>query len=434
MKKKIILLLILALCLTSCGRQETKGQTVLILATFQENSELHNQVDLFNQNHKDYRIEVKSYQRSSQSEDDGIAQIQREIIAGSGPDLIDFGDYYSNTDIIGGYTENLLPYLEEESAENQEEYFTNILESFYYKGNLYAIPVSYGLNTFAGSKKVLGGRDHWNIQEMMACYQEQPEGTMLYPGETKYDVLSRILTGSMEYYIDWENDTCSFNQDEFAQVLSFANQFPDSLELDEDFSVKQTFLDGKALIIPKRIFGIYGIADSEYVFDDNDISYIGYPVEKMSGTVISPASPMLAISSKSQHKEVCWEFINQYLDKEYQKTLGLPISRSAMEEKLTESLTIEYTTENGEQVPIVKSQVRFEGDSNPVDIYCLNTEQAQRLMQLIESAQINDAYDHQLYNIIMEEAYSYFDGDKTLEEATEIIQNKASIYVSEHAK
>ncbi|MDE7405076.1 MAG: hypothetical protein K2M81_08220, partial [Lachnospiraceae bacterium] len=133
-------------------------------------------------------------------------------------------------------------------------------------------------------------------------------------------------------------------------------------------------------------------------------------------------------------KEVCWEFINQYLDKEYQKTLGLPISRSAMEEKLTESLTIEYTTENGEQVPIVKSQVRFEGDSNPVDIYCLNTEQAQRLMQLIESAQINDAYDHQLYNIIMEEAYSYFDGDKTLEEATEIIQNKASIYVSEHAK
>lgn len=34
--------------------------------------------------------------------------------------------------------------------------------------------------------------------EMIACYQEQPEGVMLYPGETRYDVLSRILTGSMD--------------------------------------------------------------------------------------------------------------------------------------------------------------------------------------------------------------------------------------------
>lgn len=430
MKKGIIILLFLALCLSSCGRKENQGPVVLVLASFYGESELQKQVDVFNQNHTDYQIEIKSYQRADISEEDGIAQIQREIIAGNGPDLIDFGTRYSNTDVMGGYTEDLLPYLEGDL----DKYFTNILESFYYKGSLYAIPVSFTLDTFAGSKEALDGREQWNIQEMMACYEEQTEGVMLYPGETRYDVLSRILTGSMEYYIDWESGTCSFDQGEFGKVLSFAASFPEGLEIDEDFSVKQTFLDGKALIIPTRIMGVYDIADREYVFDDKDISYIGYPVEGVSGTVISPASSVLAISGKSKHKEICWEFISQYLDVEYQKKLGLPINRAAMEQKLAQSLETEYEIVDGEKQPVVKNQVSFEGDDQPQYIYCLTEEQTQRLMELIESAQINDAYDHHLYRVIMDEVDSYFSGDKTLEEVTDIIQNKASIYVSESSK
>ncbi|MBD5472173.1 MAG: hypothetical protein HDR20_04525 [Lachnospiraceae bacterium] len=176
------------------------------------------------------------------------------------------------------------------------------------------------------------------------------------------------------------------------------------------------------------------IARAEYIFGSTDISYIGYPVEGVSGTVISPKSPVLAISGKSKHKEICWEFISQYLDVEYQKKLEFPINRVAMEEKLAQSLETEYEIVDGEKKPVVKSQVSFAGDDQPQDIYCLTEEQAQRLMHLIESAQINDAFDHHLYRIIMDEVGSYFSGDKTLEEVTKIIQNKASIYVSESSK
>lgn len=430
MKKGITLLLVLALCLSSCGRKENQGPVVLVLATFQEDPELHKQVEIFNQKHRDYQIEIKSYQRADGSAEDGIAQIQREILAGNGPDLIDFGYAYSNTDVMGGYTEDLLPYLEED----KEKYFANILESFCYKGCLYAIPTQFSLDTFAGSKEALGGREHWNIQEMMACYEGQPEDVMLYPGETRLNVLDRILTGSMEYYIDWESGTCSFDQGEFEHVLSFSASFPEVLEIDNDFSVKQTFLDGKALIIPTHIMDIYDIARAEYIFDDADISYIGYPVEGVSGTVISPKAPVLAISGKSGHKEICWEFISQYLDTKYQKKLRFPINRAAMEEKLAQSLEIEYEMVDGEKKPVAKSQVIFEGDDQPQYIYCLTEEQAQKLMQIIESAQINDAFDHHLYQIIMDEVDSYFSGGKTLEEVTKIIQNKASIYVSESSK
>lgn len=435
MKKVIFLLLMVALCLSACSDQKEQGPEILVLATFQENPELHRQVDLFNQNHKDYQIEIQNYQRSLQKEEDGIAMLQREIISGRGPDLIDFGAEYATSDILGGYTENLMPYLKAEAAENQEEYFTNILESFCYNGKLYAMPVSFILDTFAGSKKTLGDREYWNVREMMACYRERPKGTMLYPGETKSDVFSRIILGSMEYFIDWENGTCSFEQEEFKDMLAFANMFPDTLQLDEDFSVKQTFLDGDALIIPTRIAGIYEISRAEYIFGDTDICYIGYPMEGVSGTVISPDAPMLAISIGSEHKEVCWEFIGQYLDRDYQKTLGLPVNKKAMEEKLAESLTPEYTVdENGDRKPVVKSQVAFAGEESADNIYCLTKEQTIRLMHLIESAEINDANDYHLFRIIYEEAESYFSGDKTLEEVTEIIQSRASVYVSEKSK
>lgn len=435
MKKVIFVLLMVALCLSACSDQKEQGPEILVLATFQENPELHRQVDLFNQNHKDYRIEIQNYQRSLQMEEDGIAMLQREIISGRGPDLIDFGAEYATSDILGGYTENLIPYLKAEAAENQEEYFTNILESFCYNGKLYAMPVSFISDTFAGSKKALGDREYWNVREMMACYRERPKGTMLYPGETKSDVFSRIILGSMEYYIDWENGTCNFEQEEFKDMLAFANMFPDTLQLDEDFSVKQTFLDGDALIIPTRIAGIYEISRAEYIFSDTDICYIGYPMEGVSGTVISPDAPMLAISIGSEHKEVCWKFIGQYLDRDYQKTLGLPVNKKAMEEKLAESLTLEYTVdENGDRKPVVKSQVAFAGEESVDNIYCLTKEQTIRLMRLIESAEINDANDYQLFRIIYEEAESYFSGDKTLEEVTEIIQSRASVYVSEKSK
>ena len=50
---------------------------------------------------------------------------------------------------------------------------------------------------------------------------------------------------------------------------------------------------------------------------------------------------------------------------------------------------------------MVKSQVSFAGDDQPQDIYCLTEEQAQRLMHLIESAQINDAFDHQETTLVL---------------------------------
>ena len=52
-------------------------------------------------------------------------------------------------------------------------------------------------------------------------------------------------------------------------------------------------------------------------------------------------------------------------------------------------------------------------------------------MRLIDTASLNDAIDYTLYYTLQEEAQSYFAGDKTLDEAVDVIQRRASLFVAE---
>ena len=218
--------------------------------------------------------------------------------------------------------------------------------------------------------------------------------------------------------------------------MEFCNTFPDELVWDEDFSDKQAYENGDALLKPSVLSSIYDVCGDELLFGGENVTYIGFPVEGESGTVIRPAEQALAISIGSKHKEAAWEFICQFLDKTYQSDLddNFPIRRSVLEESLLANRTTEYTTDaDGNQKPVAKGKLLFAGEE-PVEIYCVTEEQAGELLHLIESATICSSIDYQLYNVFLEEAGSYFSGDKTLEEAVAVMQSRASIYIGEKVK
>lgn len=436
MFRKVVLLAMMVLCLTGCGVQENVGNekepAILTLAMFEKNSQLREQVALFNQNNTEYQIEIVEYQRSEILEEDGRAKMQREIISGKGPDIIDFGSTYASSDIVGGYTENLLPYLEQEAGE--DDYFWNILDAFSYKDGLYVLPCSFSLYTFVGSKEALGERTHWNVSEMMACYEEVAGEMKLYPDETKKEVFTSIMYGSMDCYIDWETGTCSFDGEEFRKVMLFANTFPDVMDIPEGYTPLDLHLEKKALLDNRYLMNMYDICTAEYLFGEE--TYIGLPVEGNSGTIINPKGPVLAISVSCKEKDVAWDFIYQCLSKEYQKALteGFPVSRTAFLELLEENSKIQYVLDDeGNSVPLAKDAIRFAGEE-PIDLYYISQEQADKILDLIEGAQMCTAIDYQLYYPLLEEAYSYFAGDKTLDEALAVMQSRASIFVSERVE
>lgn len=406
--------------------------TILRLAAFEPNDDLLGQVELFNNTHQQYRIQVEQYQRSEISEEDGIAKLQREIMTGKGPDLIDFGSSYSTSDVAGAYTENLYPYLKQETENSGEVYFENVLESFSYDGQLYAMPTGFGLNTFAGSAMMLDDRSGWTIQELREVYENAPAGTILYPGETKKDVFGTLLFGNLDYYVDWESGTCRFDSEEFAEVLEFAGGFPDSLRITDDYSAKQIYDEDGALLYQMRIRKVYDICNGAAMFGE-EVRYPGFPVEAGCGTVITATNHMLAISVNSEHKETAWKFIVGFLSDEYQEhmTHGLPISESALEDILQENREILYETDaDGKEVPVVREEIRFEGE-DAIPIYHITETEAEELLRMAESATLNSNVDSTLYGIVLEEADAYFVGDKTLEETCRVIQGRAQMYVAE---
>lgn len=437
LKKIGLTLLFACLCLlmSGCGRQAD----TLVLATFGENPELQKQVELFNGTHQNIKIELQVYNRFEEKEGDGIERLKREIISGKGPDIINFGGGYSVTDILGEYTEDLLPYFERLSQEKEDTYFPNILQAFTHGGGLYAVPVSFQLKTYAGRGSVLGEREKWSVEELISCYLAEKEkaggSLLLYPGETKKDVFASLIMGSMDNYVDWEKKTCSFDSEAFRTLLEFANQFPESLQIEEEFSVRKCFADGQALLYPVRLTSLYDICDSDAVFGEKAV-YVGYPTAGEDGTVVETCGLMLAISGVSKQKEAAWEFISQFFEKEYQENIerGFPLSESAFAEKLAQGRITEYETDaEGRKNPVIKKEIFFAGEeADAYPVYQLTEEQEQILLQIIKKASVGSAYDYELHALLLEETESYFCGDKKAEEVVKIIQSIASIYVNEY--
>lgn len=424
--------LVFLLCSCSLGEESASEETVsLTLVSFEESRELTEQVKLFNETHEGYRIDIQIYEQDDADKDDRLERLQREIASGRGPDLVNYGSHYASNYCLGYYTENLLDYLPEDW---QSIYFSNILKSFIVNGGLYAIPVGFSLSTFAGRQDMLGDRERWSIQEMMRIYMEREKDVILYPGEKKIDVFGSILSSNMESFIEWEEGECSFDSEEFRDILAFSNTFPDMLRITEDYSPKTLFAEGKTLLYPVYISGIYDICRVSRILATDEVVYVGFPVSEGYGTVIQPSSLVLAISANSKHKDISWEFIAQFLASDYQEeklSRCLPLRRDAMEHMLEEAGNVDYAIDaDGNQIPIVKLEILFEGEES-IEVYRMEEEEKKQLLRLIDTASLNDAIDYTLYNIVLEEAQSYFAGDKTLDEVVDIIQRSASLYVAE---
>lgn len=443
MKKALLVCVVIILVMVGCGNngnntsnEQDTDVVILTIASFENNKDLQEQVEIFNNTHSNYHIEIKQYSRFEQEYGDGIKRLQREIVSNNGPDLINFGSQYSVTDIMGMYTVNLLAYCEELSSEEDDTYFDNILDAFTYQDGLYAMPVSFTLQTFAGRKSVLGTNEYWTVEELNSCYQDEKKkigsSFMLYPGETKKDVFGSLLVGNIGNFVDWEKGTCSFDDNEFRKIINFADQFPLTLNISEDFSPMESFANGKALLYPLRISSVYDICGAEMVLGE-DAVYIGYPVNGTDGTVIQASDLMLAISIGSKHKEIAWEFISQFLTEEYQASMteGFPIRRSTLDMQLKQAQILEYTEDTkGNKIPVAKDEINFEGEK-PISINQITKEQADTILHIIERASVGSAYDYSLHSILLEEIDSYFNGDKSLEEVVKVIQRRAHIYISE---
>ncbi len=419
---------------TTAAPGKNTEKTVLTLGTVSVSEGLYKQVSAFNQQNTEYEIEIKSYAGDMADGGNAVNTIQMEIAAGKGPDIVDFGYLYTPGAVSKGITEDLSVYMEADEDFNKEDYFMNIIEAFAVDGKIYAVAPQFSIKSVVGRKSDLGDAGSWNMQEMIDFYQEKGQGKALFMGQSKIEVFGTICMGCLDSFINWEDGTCSFDDGRFRELISFTDQFPLQADYSNMDSVLPKLQSGNILLNPAVISNVYTCAEGRIIFGDNPVTYIGYPVEEGSGNIVSPGSMVLGINKNSQNKDAAWEFIKSFLQEEYQGKIEneLPVLKSELDRRLEEARVVEYEEdETGNKKEKVKDTILFEG-ADPIDIFCITDQDAEALLTVINSAETAYVVDYELYSIILEEISLYFEENRDLDSVIEVIQGRASIYVSEH--
>lgn len=422
--------------ISGCSQESIVKPKVIVLGTLEENSDLNMMVSQYNNVHTDCRIEIKVYGSGMYGDTEGLNDIRVEIVSGRGPDIINFGSNYSSSFIMGGITENLLPYLERSGLLKRGEYFQNIFSMPLQNEAVGAVSPSFSLLTFVGKKSLLGDKINWNIEEMETCYEQLPSGTMLFPGDNKISVFAFLCLETLDSFVDWNQATCDFMCDRFINMITFTDRFSGELMLDENFSYRDSYKQNHALLFPMTVDNIYAVGLADELLNEEAV-FVGYPINraagKQSGNLIKPGELVLGMNVNSVCKEEAWEFMKLFFEDEYQNSInnGLPVKMSVFNKRLQEAQIPETIVDkDGNVEEVMRARINLEAE-NPIQIASITEEQSVRLVDIIEHADSFAITDREMYYIAREEFQMYLNGDRSARDTAEVIQRRLNMYVGE---
>ena len=422
--------------LTKTASSEVAEKEILTLGVMYASSDVNSAVINFNKKSDKYRISVVDY--SSGGGDDawerGMLKLNNDLSNGNGPDIFDLTSVNVKMLAQKGIIEDLNPYLEKDEQISREDFFESVLNAYSIDGKLYSIPNSFYVSTVVGKTSEVGDKPGWTLDDLMALIESKPEGTEVFDYATKEYILQTCLTYSMDEFINWETGECNLNSEEFLKVLNFANTFDSEWNYDEEAPSAPSKIQSGQLLLMATSFSSVQDYQMYLAMFQEPITTIGYPCTSGTGSSVS-GQFSYAISAKSGNKDAAWEFLRSFLVPEYYENeshiWGFPTSISAFDKQMEKDMEAEYyEDENGEQVEVSKGGWGW--DDFHVDLYAATQEQVDQIRELINNCDRIGSSDSQLNNIISEEAAPFFEGQKSAQEAADIIQSRVQVYVNEN--
>ncbi len=431
-------------------------KTVLTLATLSLSQSLRQQVAKFNRENDRYRIEVQDYSEyneiiaspGSYTEDSSSAllKLNTELLSGNLPDLIDVsgGELPVAQYAVKGFLEDLLPYLNADSAVSPDKLMESVLNAVKTDGKLYQLPTSFQVVSAAGKREIVGGYESWTTDEVEDALKKLPEGATVFNVDyTKSHVLYLCASSAMNRFVDWQAGTCSFDSDEFRSILSFANTFPDEFDT-TNFDFDEYRSDYRRVgqnqqLLANIAFASFDDIYYQFAAMDNDVCFVGYPgASDGFGSGFVPLGS-ICMTTACKDKDGAWGFIRSLLSMDAQmQSPAFPMLKSAFEQQAQAAMQQDYVTDedgnpildaSGNPIPVVLYTIGFFNET--VDVYAVTPEQYQAVCDLISQTKSVFTFDENLMNILTEETAAYFAGAKTLDETAAMIQNRASLYIAE---
>ncbi len=376
----------------------------------------------FNKKHEEYHISITEYYDDTAEDWDAmLASFTTAVANDPNIDIVIFNDYSQVTNFASkGLMTDLYEFIDNDQDLSREDFLPNILEACEFDGELLTLPKSFYLSTVVGKAEDVGTEPGWTIEDMKNLLASKPEGTQLFYGMTRSEALSACLSLGYRDFIDTVNATCSFDTQEFVDVLEFANMFPEEFTYEDDVDETELLNSGQVLLSTYWLYDLDEIQLYTAVFG-GDLTYIGYPTSEGNGALLSLTN-LYGITSSCENKEAAWEFVRQFYVPSGESWYSGFSTRTDEFEKACEQMMDKDEND----------AYSYGWGNYEVEIRPTTQEQVDELKDLVyNTTAVSGAVSEDITNLILEEAAYYFSGEQTAEEVAAKIQSRMEIYLSE---
>lgn len=385
----------------------------------------------FNKNNDKYQIEFKDYS----NEEDPMTKMNADIIAGNIADIICLSGLPAEQYVAKGILEDLTPYFEKDDEVNPDDIIDSVREAMKIDGKYYYVVPNFTVSTLIGSTKDVGTEMGWTFDDLKKLLEEKGDGVRPFYSENKSDMLYSFA-GSLTDFVDWTTGECSFDSQDFKDILEICNRGTNEEQNYEDSPSMPTLIQEGKVLFNEGSINLEEVQVYKAMFK-GDMTFIGYPDADKEGSYFSFNSN-LGIYSKSDVKDGAWEFIRTFMTKDYQgehvstgETYYTPSRKDALELKnkiamATEKFKDEYGNEHE------PTESSWGWDDLEVKITPSTQEEVDMYMDLINNTKKVGGWNQAILDIIIEESKAYFSGDKSVDEVADIIQNRVKTYVNEN--
>ncbi len=399
-----------------------------------------------------YNVEIKKY--------DDIDDLKLDVLSGDAPDLFAYRETafmyrYAN---LGAFA-NLYDYMENNDGIKQDDILENILQAYEYKGGLYGIPVAFDIEGVYLANSDIISRDYtyWNYDEFLNFAENMPEGMYLGSKNSSFayrEYLFYNLLNNCGNWIDYDNYTCDFNNEDFIHLLNFCN----TVEINEpyrwensDWGTEQQEIENREAetSVLRKTALLYDIG-LMYCFDNfvnfpvqtglysgDNYTFLIPPSNDRTGGISTANDMCFSILTDTNCPDGAWDLMNYVLSPYFQNNY-LQTSYAFTTNKESYEYKMNKTFEKYKKevvIPIDPMATSWGGSDQTEGVDWINKPITDNDIEYIKEfmSHFNKLHDsdEDVQKIINEETQRFMNGEITAEKCAETIQNRVSIYLSE---
>ncbi len=374
-------------------------------------------------------IQIEVEKLSDSLYDDTQAQeafhdrIMMEITSGGGPELL----WVSRKDMELLASKGALMDLETLLPEDIKEQLLPGLLDLRVNGTLVGTSPEISFHTMLASDK-WWQEDSWTTTDFLDIAETKTDWSepILYSkagNMNYYFLLYGVLLQHYDDFINFDQKTCNFQQENFLRMLKFCKEYgaPNNAERQWE-DLDQMLKDGESFA---RVIYFYdGFPEfSRAMTQRSSYSHIvGYPTSQGSESYIY-SEGYLVVNANATHIEEIKEFLKCLFSYENQYTVNwTPVRKDVLRDCITKS---PYSGEY---------EIRKDVNSNLVMKISTKPDGStwiEEFMDFAESAVPEPSNPQAIGDILASDLPSYFEGTKSGEETINIIQNRVQLYLDE---